>query len=381
MLQQGQVFELTTCGRDGGRLWAYRCRVGGRGSRRIQQGGFASERDAREALERALEHLRRERRVSRSVTLREFVEEYLCQHDGEPETIEKLRWLLSKAVRAFGDLRLGELRSEEIAAWRMTIPSGHRFEATQALRQVLARAVLWGMIDVNPAKHGVENPQRRRTEKRPFDSWAQLETVATRLGPLAEPMVIFAAATGLRPGEWIALERRDIDLERRVLHVRRAYRNGRIKVPKTDSSLRSVPLQDIAVAALKRIPVRPETSLVFPGANGGYFDLHNFRVREWRPAQKAVGVRPLRRVYDLRHTFATFALRAGVSTFALSRYMGASLTMIDRHYGHLTTDGGDHARQLLDLYSTSQKRSWTLVDARWTSEQSEGVTARNAKTR
>jgi len=32
----------------------------------------------------------------------------------------------------------------EIAAWRMTIPAGHRFEATQALRQVLARAVSWG---------------------------------------------------------------------------------------------------------------------------------------------------------------------------------------------------------------------------------------------
>jgi hypothetical protein len=48
-------------------------------------------------------------------------------------------------------------------------------------------------------------------------------------------------------------------------------------------------------------------------------------------------------VYDLRHTFAAFALRAGISTFDLSRYMGASLTMIDRHYGHLARDGREHA--------------------------------------
>jgi hypothetical protein len=47
-------------------------------------------------------------------------------------------------------------------------------------------------------------------------------------------------------------------------------------------------------------------------------------------------------------TFATFALRVGVSTFDLSRYMGASLTMIDRHYGHLARDGRDHAINLLD---------------------------------
>ena len=84
----------------------------------------------------------------------------------QAETIEKLRWLLAKPVKAFGTRRLPQLRSQEIAAWRMTIPSGHRFEATQALRQVLARAVVWRMIDVNPAKQGVDNPQRRRTSDR-----------------------------------------------------------------------------------------------------------------------------------------------------------------------------------------------------------------------
>jgi hypothetical protein len=56
----------------------------------------------------------------------------------------------------------------------------------------------------------------------------------------------------------------------------------------------------------------------------------------------------LRRIYDLRHTFATFALRAGISTFELSRYMGTSLLMIDRHYGHLARDGHEHAIRLLD---------------------------------
>jgi hypothetical protein len=108
----------------------------------VQRGGFASERDASEALERALERVRRERNCGTALTLAELVDEYLAQHDGEPETIEKLGWLLTKAAKAFGTRRLPELRSQEIAAWRMTIPTGHRFEATQALRQVLARAVI-----------------------------------------------------------------------------------------------------------------------------------------------------------------------------------------------------------------------------------------------
>lgn len=123
---------------------AYRYRTGGSGSRRLQRGGFASERDAADALERALERLRRQTGLGSTLTLEELVDEYLAQHEAEPETLEKLRWLLAKALRAFGGRRLCELRSQEIAAWRMTISAGHRFEATQALRQVLARAVAAG---------------------------------------------------------------------------------------------------------------------------------------------------------------------------------------------------------------------------------------------
>ena len=98
-MQQGQVFELKRRAVDGRPVWAYRYRTDGPGSRRLQRGGFASERDAAEALERALEHLRRQKGVGSTLTLKEHVEEYLAQHDAEPETIEKLGWLLAKALR------------------------------------------------------------------------------------------------------------------------------------------------------------------------------------------------------------------------------------------------------------------------------------------
>ncbi len=200
MSQQGQVFELTTTDSDGKRLWAYRYRNGGRGSRRVQRGGFASENAASEALARALERLRREQGLIEAPTLSELVDLYLAQHGGEPETVAKLRWLLTKSVRAFGHRRINQIRPAEIATWRMNVAGGHRFEATQALRQVLGRAVTWGLIDVNPAKQGIDNPQRRYTEKRPFESWAELEALAAELGPRYGPLVLFAAATG--PAPW-----------------------------------------------------------------------------------------------------------------------------------------------------------------------------------
>lgn len=363
MVQQGQTFELTRRGPAGERLWAYRYRTGGRGSKRAQRGGFASEQDARDALERELERLRRERRITRRLTLDELVETYLAQHDVQPVTIEKLRYLLRKATAVFGERTIGELTSQEIAEWRMQISPGYRFEATQALRQVLHRAVAWGMIEVNPAKVGVDNPVRRRKEQHPFESWAELEAVAAAIGRRYGPMILFAAATGLRPAEWIALEKRDVDREERVVYVRRSFTRRELKVPKTEASIRAVPLQARALDALDRIDDGNRSPLVFPGERGGYLDIHHFRPFQWRPAQEAVGITPLRRVYDLRHTFATFALRAGISTFDLSRFMGASLTMIDRHYGHLARDGREHAIKLLDALSAPEAtggRSWTL---------------------
>src|SRR6266508_5359817 len=311
MSQQGQLIRLKRTGREGEPTWAYRYRVGGRGSKRVQRGGFASERDAADAMERDLERLRHEQRVARSLTVAELVEAYLAQHDVDPVTIEKLRWLLGKAV--------AELRSQEIVAWRIALSPGYRFDATQALRQVLARAVVWGLIDVNPAKLGVDNPSPRRREQRPFESWAELAAVAVNLAPRYRPMVIFAAATGLRPAEWLALEWRDLDLEARVVYVHRSFTKVRLKCPKTEASRRAVSLQTIALEALKQQPANRQSALVFPAERGSYLDLHNFRNREWKPAQREAGIEPPAQGLRSSAHFAPFALRAGISTFDLSR--------------------------------------------------------------
>ena len=58
-----------------------------------------------------------------------------------------------------------------------------------------------------------------------------------------------------------------------------------------------------------------------PRPAGAHVNLRNFRRREWHPALDAAGVPP-RRIYDLRSTFASQALAAGVSVFELARIMG-----------------------------------------------------------
>src|SRR5450432_1957941 len=148
MVQQGQVLKLKTKGADGKPLWAYRYRVAGRASGRRQIGGFATRTEAQRALRKALDRLRPGGRAA-TLTLGEFVVEYLQAHPGQPVTVSKLRWLLGKATAAFGEVRLVDLTPEQVCTWRMTIPEGHRYEATQALRQVLNRAVAWELLDHN----------------------------------------------------------------------------------------------------------------------------------------------------------------------------------------------------------------------------------------
>jgi integrase len=140
----------------------------------------------------------------------------------------------------------------------------------------------------------------------------------------------------LRPEEWQALERRDIERRAGILTVRRTVSSGEVvELAKTERSRRQVPLSRRALTALDAIPPRLDTALVFPATRGGVLNIDNFRRRVWGPAIEASGVRRPARIYDLRATFASDALAAGVSAFELARVMGTSIEMVERHYGTL----------------------------------------------
>jgi hypothetical protein len=55
--------------------------------------------------------------------------------------------------------------------------------------------------------------------------------------------------------------------------------------------------------------------------------------------------------------------------FAVSRFMGSSIAMIDHHYGHLARDGREHAIRLLDTFTCADTANVHAVDAGWTSPE------------
>lgn len=268
-------------------------------------------------------------------TLSELVDVYLDRHAQirSAATVRTLRHRLSRPLALYGDVSLRELEGMggDLADFRASLPERFAHDVMRALRQTFAAGVRYGYMGSNPAVAAGDNPAPKPRPVRAY-SLVELDALEAELGPESGPFVPLAAATGLRPLEWALLERRDVDRARRLLTVRGT---------KTAGSRRQVPLTVRALAALDRLSARLDTPLLFPAPEGGPLNLNNFRRRVWGPAVEASGIAKPARIYDLRSTFASNALAAGVTVFELAKVMGTSVAMIERHYGTLI--GGAHA--------------------------------------
>lgn len=140
----------------------------------------------------------------------------------------------------------------------------------------------------------------------------------------------------------------DVDRPARILTVARTVSSGQlVELGKTTRSRRQVPLSHRALHALDQLPARIDTPLPFAAPRGGLLNIDNFRRRMWAPAIEAAGV-PTPARLDLRSTFASEALAAGMTIFALAKVIGTSVAMIERHYGALLDGAGAEMARLLD---------------------------------
>jgi integrase len=327
------------------------------GTRRFQ-GGFETKSAAREYVDGKVEGVAALRRgdLPRPTdipTVSQLVDGFLKTHEVDPATTNKLRYELAHATRAFGETRIDQLKPLELSRWRATLPARSRHQPFGAFKQVLEEAVTLGLLEANPCAR-IRN---RRTkidadrEIRPFGAWDELEAIGEELHPRYRAVPTVLVGTGLRPEELWGLERRDLDRSAGVLNIERVYTQGRLKpCKKSDLQRRRVPLRAKVLDAIEAMPrpLRLDGPL-FPNHEGDYTRHNTFRLRHWTPALRAAGIEH-RSVYACRHTFASWAIRAGVQLFYLSRAMGTSVAQIDATYGHLVPDSDNYVRGLLDAF-------------------------------
>lgn len=198
------------------------------------------------------------------------------------------------------------------------------------LHAVFRRAVRSKHLRENPVE-AVDKPDHEGKQGRAIEgaNWQRLAPIIS--GDVAFALMAFA---GLRRGETLALRRADVDFSAGVLHVcRQRVRVGGQLVtapPKSAAGIRDVPISPELEPILREavrfllpngllVPIAPETL-----------------AHKWRDAQRKAGITSPYRLHDLRHTYATRLVLAGVNIRVLQYAIGhASYQLTMQTYTHI----------------------------------------------
>jgi integrase len=239
----------------------------------------------------------------------------------QPETVDEYRHDAEIVAAGLKGKTIATLKRADVREWisSLNLTKKRIDNLLIPLRGALNRAVEDEEIEGSPlAGFRVRRVEKQRETIDPFTP-KEIEALArASLGQLWTAW----AWTGLRSGEIIGLEWRDVDLARDRLHIRRAVRVGREKSPKTESGERSVHLLPAARQAFEIMAVGRASVAVFLNPNTGE-RWHEDRglARAFRRDCNASGVR-YRYPYQLRHTFATWALSSGENPAWAAKQMG-----------------------------------------------------------
>lgn len=140
-----------------------------------------------------------------------------------------------------------------------------------------------------------------------------------------QPLVLLALNTGARRGELLGLTWESVDLQRAILTVQAHT----AKAAKT----RHIPLNLEALEVLRTWRPKNARGLVFEGRNGQLGSVKT----SWGAVIEAAKIEDFT-FHDLRHTFASRLVQAGVSLAVVRDLLGhASIQMTER-YAHLAPD-------------------------------------------
>lgn len=204
------------------------------------------------------------------------------------------------------------------------------------IRKIFAIAVSDKLTTTNPAleihyvKHQTPDPD-------PFDPSevrSILQWMQSHYGDEVENYFGTGFYTGMRTSEQMSIVWNDIDWNDAVIKIQRARVRKEHKGTKTGRA-RDHELNSMAIHYLSRQKqfTQLKGDLVFPDPVTGkqFNDDKPPRLRYWIPALKSLGIR-YREPYQMRHTYATMAIMAGVNPVYVARQMGNSVRVMFKNY-------------------------------------------------
>jgi integrase len=324
--------------------------------------GYFTKRTAEDWLRATLDEARRGTlpgMTRTGVKMSEAAAEWLrySEHDRavKKSTLTEYRLTVDRIVRELGDVPIEDVTPEMLERWKATLKLSNRsvVKYLVILHGIFKRAMkVWG-LPRNPVVD-VERPRYRVSDDldaySPEEVWALVRAAGSEQDAA---LFMTAAFTGLRMGELLALQWRDVDFPGEAIRVRHSYNiHGGLGTPKS-GKVRSVPLVPDVAQALAGLGQRAyfvaDDQLVFPNEFGRFMDASALRDR-YKAARARAGLRPLR-FHDLRHTFGTLAVRKA-EVPAVQAWMGHADIQTTMRYVH-HRDRGDEARLLAQAFAVA----------------------------
>jgi integrase len=307
------------------------------GKRRIQQSTGTSDRQEAEEYEHRLQRrIWREVRLDeRSGTWAQAVKKWNEERTARASTRHRDKEITDWFSQVMARLPLSAINGDVIDSARRKLLED-RAPATvnrylAVLRAVLRAGVAWGWI-----RHAPKVPIAALKQAEPrFITREQFAVLLEYLPPHMKPIAEFAVLTGLRTANIRELVWGRVDLERAHCWIPAQSTRGGRPI--------GVALLADAVQVLRRVArVDGQDRVVL---YEGVPLRQSFGKRTWRKACKKAGLEGLR-FHDLRHTWASWLMQAGVPAYAIQGLGGwASPTMVER-YAHLSPD---HLKQYAAL--------------------------------
>jgi integrase len=350
--------------------------------KRVEKGGFATEKEARNAGTKAMASFLKGNIaiISEKISVRDFLAEWLERKKLEvrPKSFDTYRSIVGKITGVIGKVYVQSLRPRDIDnLMRRFAGEGLSHKTLVMVLAVLKSSLKYAVypaeiIATNPAQY-IDLPKNtpRNIVKREVIRGEKLMEILSAF-PFGHPIhmpVMIAYHTGMRIGEVLGLSWDCVDLEKGIASVKRQVFYARetgisFGLPKTASGLRSIPIGGELLALLKRWKAQQAANemkhgkayiYAYEDPNGHLWQMQKQVMPEKGMERrflvcttengKAINASTLERAmrmhgtnfHSFRHTHATLCAESGAPAKGLAGRLGHSNTAITENlYTHET---------------------------------------------
>ena len=261
-----------------------------------------------------------------------FLQKYPKQAKWKPSTFNRHLSRINSYIRPFfGKKQIIDIKRKDILEFSDLLHSKKtkNKKCLDLLTSMFKQAALWEYMPRhdNPCDSVHKDADRHMDRFLTDQELVRLEEtlLATETAGLASTYTIDAFRlliyTGCRLGEVLSLKWEGVDFDCCCL---------RLSDSKTGK--RTIPLNNSAVKVLHHVQKQADNHYVFCGKKPGA-PLATIQ-RTWEHIRKKAGI-PEFRIHDLRHSFASFMIKNGVSLFELSKLLGHKSINTTMRYAHL----------------------------------------------